>query len=605
MKPLKPILLAVACSQVSLAKKHKDKPPDPPIQHIATTSTRPQLGFPQGPRPSPVKPPPPGETSSSSVNNLQHHAFDKACGLEKPTAENWKRDHDKIVAWIDIQYANYRADKGYNSFFLYLLAKWAPSTAPSMGRCDLLGDCTVGTCLNFNTSQPLEDRQRAYQVMEQISGIHHLYINLYRALVEAAQYILNRSNELVTNFSSAAKVERALADEARKRKLNLAIAQALLLVVDSLVGGLISKDSAEIKATKLAVDLAVSTYVGIVGAYNSAQGSVPDVSAGVENILKAALNDLTHQSSMSVSADLRDLMLGAPLFTNQNRTVVDLIKEGDFLEPDPHLFEELRMQFERSFFASAVSDLWTGHERAYIVDANKEEERCFDDLRPFIPLCSPNHNDRVYSLQSVPPTQENDHGDDDWANIAGPAGWRAFENSKISPYNISLSDILESSLFAAENNLDDIATNLAAHKLGVTMTNKTNIGKVPGAFRLPFCRSPKGEAISSYNDKAGRNYPCMCGEMGWKDGTYSPTVDQTEKFLAQTGLMFSKDYEDACDNDHHCKRNKGIDLKAKLEAYRKPGDPPIPEKIKHPYRKCKKPFGHTWGKPYEDVNPYG
>ncbi|KAF2105476.1 hypothetical protein BDV96DRAFT_678024 [Lophiotrema nucula] len=36
-------------------------------------------------------------------------------------------------------------------------------------------------------------------------------------------------------------------------------------------------------------------------------------------------------------------------------------------------------------------------------------------------------------------------------------------------------------------------------------------GRVLGAFQIPICENPNGEAISSVRDNRSFNFPCLCG----------------------------------------------------------------------------------------------
>jgi hypothetical protein len=52
--------------------------------------------------------------------------------------------------------------------------------------------------------------------------------------------------------------------------------------------------------------------------------------------------------------------------------------------------------------------------------------------------------------------------------------------------------------------------------------------------------------------------------------------------------MFSKHWEDYCDNHNDCDEESDVDLHPILDGLRDPKtDPEIPKKLKHPYRECK------------------
>jgi hypothetical protein len=65
-----------------------------------------------------------------------------------------------------------------------------------------------------------------------------------------------------------------------------------------------------------------------------------------------------------------------------------------------------------------------------------------------------------------------------------------------------------------------------------TKGNIDHLGKVPGAFSVPICRNLGGESISIVHSRKSPNYPCMCGEFGWKKG-WSLWRDETPDFLVR------------------------------------------------------------------------
>ncbi|KAF2691999.1 hypothetical protein K458DRAFT_381828 [Lentithecium fluviatile CBS 122367] len=120
-------------------------------------------------------------------------------------------------------------------------------------------------------------------------------------------------------------------------------------------------------------------------------------------------------------------------------------------------------------------------------------------------------------------------------------------------------------------------------------------------MHVSVCRNPDGEAISSVHAKKARNYPCMYGEFGWKSG-WSLGADETRQFLELMGFKFSEDREDYCSDHNHCHGAKHQDW----NFVAGPGDPPIPKKMKHPFRKCTEPKKHeTMSNPMKDFEAGG
>ncbi|KAH4607717.1 hypothetical protein HBI68_092290 [Parastagonospora nodorum] len=118
-----------------------------------------------------------------------------------------------------------------------------------------------------------------------------------------------------------------------------------------------------------------------------------------------------------------------------------------------------------------------------------------------------------------------------------------------------------------------------------------HLGSVLGAFSIPIFRNPGGEAISSVGEDKSRNYPCMSGEFSWESG-WSIEKDTTLTLLRRSGLMFSEDWENYCSGHNGCEGENSIDWHAELNAFRKDGDPEIPKKLKHPFKKCTSPNPH-------------
>lgn len=533
----------------------------------------------QSHRPPPAKPHSPSRPNDKPAPHNSN--FNPACGLEIPTPEIWKRDHKKISIWFEKQYQDYLDDPYSRSIALYLRNKYAPKAAPSSEFCDMVGACSINSCLNLNEAVSLEDRQMAYQVFEQISGIAHLFQSVDKAVHDAGSYMLGRSNEFVVRFSSAKRVERALQIRRKREQLGLALAQGLLLITNSI---LTSSVSTLRPSDQLAVSLTTSSFSAIVGSINAARDPVAGVSAGVENIFRGSFNKLLHDNANTINDDLRDLMIGVA--NNRNLTILDIIKHGDFLEPDPELYPRIRKEIERFVFATAINSIWS-FDRAYILDVDAPSGCQADGRGPWqYKVCLAEFPKRSFWLYALDQSQEYDSFKNDQTQVRGPTGYHAFDSENDAYYGITLTDIVRSSLAVDRKKYQNAIANLELDKLGKLFQGENNLGKVPGAFSIPICRNPGGESISSVWQDKGRNYPCMCGEFAWNKGQWSLPRDRTERFLELTGLKFSEDWEDYCHSHNECKGKNNINLKARLDATRQPGDPNIPKDLKHPFYKC-------------------
>ncbi|KAJ4325615.1 hypothetical protein N0V94_000570 [Neodidymelliopsis sp. IMI 364377] len=189
-------------------------------------------------------------------------------------------------------------------------------------------------------------------------------------------------------------------------------------------------------------------------------------------------------------------------------------------------------------------------------------------------------------LYSIDRFHEDDRLRNSHANTRGPTGFLRLKNADPKYFDLTLQNVARSSYWVHQNNLlKEKNQRIEFDPKGIDITLRRpdeNLGKVP------ICYNPGGESISGVMDEKGQNYPCMCGNFGWNNGWWSIEKDETLKFLAQSGLMFSEDFEDWCSNKNKCKGANHIDWHSQLEAMRKPNDPPIPKHLKHPFSKCKK-----------------
>jgi hypothetical protein len=218
-------------------------------------------------------------------------------------------------------------------------------------------------------------------------------------------------------------------------------------------------------------------------------------------------------------------------------------------------------------------------------------------------VCLPERPGRTYWLYSLDRGEEFDTFTNDQAKVKGPTGYRNFfpENNK-GYYNLTKQSIVRSSL--------------VAHSLPDEIQNSPNLlelikhwdhgdptmGEVPGAFSVPVCRNPGGEAISSVWGKRSRNYPCMCGEFGWKN--WNEEIDETRKFLDRTGFKWSEDWDDYCRHHNKCdigKKNHHKHWNFELPKEKKNGSKKV-HLVKHKYLKCKKALKHKHiGHPDKDL----
>ncbi|KAH7073297.1 hypothetical protein FB567DRAFT_428776, partial [Paraphoma chrysanthemicola] len=519
--------------------------------------------------------------------------FDPGCGLQKPTAELWHSKKAEIKEFVDRNWNAYLSDKtlpATHQFAMYLRDKYAPSAAPSSFFCDVVGQCSIGSCSNLDTKYPVEERQLAYLVFEQMAGVDHAMKASARATELAGNYMLKVATTAAGAF--------------------------ILLAAGALgVSPFFAAGATSMAVAGVALNMASAGYIGTVGLVNTASlGGLIRIQSDLTHQIQGSMNEILHIRSGSIDNDMRDLMIGN--LNNGAMDITDVLLDKDFLAPDPNLQTLFRDKEEQYLFATTVNSVWR-FDRPYIVEADAVTGiGCTDDLRGHSAyrVCLPERPYKSFWLYAIDQGRENDKGKNDQAQVSGPTGFRHFDYARAATYNITKEDIVRSSLFVHKHKLDNgmdlplIGKAFRSEGVKLPKLQKAmdrvlpdqdtevkapeHLGLVPGAFTIPICRNPGGEAISSVHKDKARNYPCMCGEFSWKKG-WSIEKDETKRFLHLTGFKYSEDWEDYCSDHNHCKGQNNIDWHSEFNSMRREGDPQIPEKLKHPFRKCKEPKKHN------------
>ncbi|KAI4941908.1 hypothetical protein J4E91_010458 [Alternaria rosae] len=554
----------------------------------------------------PRKPPP---TQGPGGYVLVPTYASNGCGLITPTAETWRQHLPNIKVFAAAYWTGYLNNPSYNSFPHYLRDKLAPNVAPSASYCDTVGGCSF-SCQALNPSLPQHDRQMAYFLFEQIAGVDHLFKSLHLGLQEGAMYADGQVPSLVQTYSAASRISTQIQqeknDHKRNEKLGMAVVSGLLMMAGGALAipGFIGLDKT---AAPPMVNMAASTYISIIGTINNARADPVKLPSNVEAIIRSSLNEFRHHSMISIAHEMKTLMEGDK--NNHGQDLLTIMQGQDFFRRDGNIQEDIMKMTERIFKHSVINALWQW-ERPYIVDADVPTGGCEWDFRGPTEnrVCLPERPDHAYYMYALDISQENDPGKNHKALIHGPTGYRNFfEEQNGDVYGATKEDVVRSSLFVHEHNLYDALQTADFQTVQSALGQAMNAGNgqynLMGAYTLPIARNPRGEAISSVWSKHGRNYPCIVGEFGWNDNTYNPSLDQTFNFLHRTGLMFSEDWEDFCHNEGHCKGDNDVDWHSQLDALRKPGDPEIPPRLKHPFKQCKQKTKHEIGHPSRDHNP--
>ncbi|KAF2641451.1 hypothetical protein P280DRAFT_507003 [Massarina eburnea CBS 473.64] len=569
-------------------------------------------------RPPAKKPGSPSQPGINTTSTLESRIqYDKSCGIERPSKTAWDNGKsEEFGKWMDLQWHEY-INGNHGTFVLYLKYKFAPKTPDSAFRCVDTGTCTLASCLNLDENKSAHDREMAYYAFEIISGIAYAYEITDQAVGEATGYFLGKMKTEVLKFTMALTIEKKAMERKKQEEVAIAAATAFALLATGFLGmapelgaaGLLASSlgrilkpipESAIKSIGQANNVATlvgSTFIGLSGLITKVRDNT-DLSSDVTELASLSWNEVAHNAKNEINADLRDLMIGAK--NSQGQDLLQIVKSGgEFLVPDPSMSMNFGNLIEKFYQAVLVNSLWMSYEQAYILDTNAKNGNCLKDARGPREnrVYLPERPDRCYWLYSIDKSEEYDRFRDDQALVHGPPGYRNFiDNANL--YNLTKEDIVRSSLFIHENNLQgSIRPNISDIQRLIQSAKdaKTNLGSVPGAFTIPICRNPRGEAISSVWEEKGRNYPCKCGEAAWDEKPFNLGKDTTRKFLELTGFKYSEDWEDYCSDHNDCRGANSIDWNFKKEK----GGPKIPKKLKHPFKKCE-PKDHSIGSPSKD-----
>ncbi|KAL5394958.1 hypothetical protein PMIN06_003262 [Paraphaeosphaeria minitans] len=578
-------------------------------------------------RPPAAKPLPPskipgtGEFSTPAIGDGKDGkvAYHKSCGLDIPTRAAWEMGQGKVFAeWWDVQWLGYLNDGNYKSLPLYLRDNFAPDAPPSTMACDGIGSCTIGSCLNLDKRLSIHDRQMAYYAFEQLATIAHYSEAQKQATISATNYQLGNMKANVEMFTSSKYIEHKLVDRMRQEAAAISAVTAIALVATGLMGatpllgeaGVLGgslgrvgvhvgqKTLNRVGTTNQVATLLSNSFIGLSGFAKSIRED-PNLGQDLTQLMSLSWNKLAHEATDSIASDLADIMTGAN--NTQGQALPQLIKSGEFIEADPQIYMELSEIIEMYYQAAMINSLWK-FERAYILDTNALNGNCHNDYRGAsqVRVCLDEYPGHTYWLFSIDQSEEDDRQKNDQALVHGPIGYRNFFERKSSDmHNLSKEDIVRSSLWIDANNFED---KVNAEKLDLMLLMRSMLdankylGEVPGAFSVPICRNPGGEAISSVWEKKGRNYPCKCGEVPWKQKHYDPRNDRTRKFLERSGFKYSEDWEDYCSDHNSCHGEDSINWNFTPG----PGGKKIPKKLKHPFKSCTDANKHGIGSPHKD-----
>ncbi|RYN16873.1 hypothetical protein AA0112_g12328 [Alternaria arborescens] len=544
-----------------------------------------------------------------SSNSLASTGTYSSCNLQVPSNISWPYFRELVANFTRVHVDLFRRDYRYTTFPLYLRDNFAPDLPPSSVTCDSVGECSLTSCQLLNPELSPYDRQMAYFVFEQISGIDHLFKSQREAMREGATYIDGQIPELIRTYSASPRIERQLQKKLMDRRTYEKLAMAIVGGAGLMAGGVMALPVFGIAATTgvAMTNLLTASYVSVVGSFNAVRPDPTHISSNLEDNIRSSLNEFRHAMVSNETFGMQSIMGHRPNTPGQD--LVDVLAGEYFFRRDENIQQPLQESFLRTIFSTTLNGIWA-QERSYIVQANVQTGYCEWDTRgpQENRACLPEHLNTVYYIYALDVSREYDHRQNDMALIHGPTGYRNFDSKsgRPTPQGITKEDIVRSAIFVHENKLQDAIRNRDFHTISEAAKRDRamgkNLGEVPGGFSLPICVNPGGEAISSDWDKRARNYPCMCGNFGWNDGTWTYQADETEPFLVNTGLMYSEDWERFCHRNGECKGVEWDRLHERLDQQREPDDPQISKNLKHLFGRCKQDTEHGAGKPWYDFS---
>jgi hypothetical protein len=99
--------------------------------------------------------------------------------------------------------------------------------------CDSVGSCDIASCLNLIDEGIVashHDRQMALYVFEWLANTDHVFAVIDKKLQERFQGLINNSDRIVDEFSSAKRIQDAAQKEYKEKSLGLQIGLSLALV---------------------------------------------------------------------------------------------------------------------------------------------------------------------------------------------------------------------------------------------------------------------------------------------------------------------------------------------------------------------------------------
>ena len=262
------------------------------------------------------------------------------------------------------------------------------------------------------------------------------------------------------------------------------------------------------------------------------------------------------------------------------KSLASLIKDGAYRTPmvKDKKFEDAVFNWVMTFFIGRSYM----NERSYIIAADSDGDCASDTRGPQqVKVCLPQWPDKVFYIYFLGFERE---GRRHQTVIQGPPGYANLDGMSKKYGSVKLDDIVAASY---AKYLDYGNAPVDTVELATYMKPGSNIAKyggpAAGAVAVSVCNNPGGEGISTILLEAGRNYPCMCGNFGWRKG-YSPAIDETKAFLQANELFRSGDWYHYCKSHMDCKKDKSISWAfdgAKANKH-----------IHQPFKRCKKPKAH-------------
>jgi hypothetical protein len=519
-----------------------------------------------------------------------------------------------VGPWAKAQYEDWNKTGGHDEFWYWLHRKWAPDAAGSIIECKLSSVCSVVTCGLISDKHDLQDQWNAYWTLESIAMFHNMAYEIRKANLEASVSVRADVGTLLSKFSDGSNIEQHKLQHDRHWKIAghvICAVAVLITTIGIFVAALITVGVA-VPLASIGITLGedgIRMIAASAGLFNSGATTAltfGTIAMGPKEYVHTMTNmiESSQKQNSDRIVDRFDAYIMGLFIGRNDSNLPHLVQKGGYVNSSRVLTPEHNAELRQRWAAAYVSSIWNV-ERTYIVMSDtgncESDSRGFKDLR----VCLDEAPQYVFYAFSKSILRE---GTNHKSLIRGPIGHSYLKSST----NFTLEDVVRASFvysnrhgYSANSGAPEGSEDIVDSFFGPKSAKAG--GKAHGLFNIPILYSPGGQAISSVNTRANRNYPCMAAALPWsksndpnqhalqgRDMEWTDNDPETmAQFLSATGFYHSGDWWGYChgsrkNHGNHCRGDESIDWTGKL------GDNQY-KKIRHPFKHCKSRKGHKNG----------